>query len=252
MTIHIAKKRFGQNFLINEYIIDEIIQIISPKSHDFIVEIGPGFAALTKPILDHTNELHVIELDRDIIQFLKHEFPHKLIIHEGNALKFDFSFDSKEIRVVGNLPYNISTPILFHLANYSNIKDMHFMLQKEVVDRLCAEPNNRDYGRLTVMMQYKFKCHKMLNVEKQCFDPAPKVESAIVRIIPKAQKIWDMVDRKKLNTIVTQAFNQRRKTIQNSLKGLIKVETFESLNIDLKKRAENLTVTEYINLSNII
>ncbi|MFN8769852.1 MAG: 16S rRNA (adenine(1518)-N(6)/adenine(1519)-N(6))-dimethyltransferase RsmA [Neisseriaceae bacterium] len=251
----IAKKRFGQNFLIDNYIINEIVKIINPKSDETLVEIGPGFGAITKPILEYIadepsfKQLHVIELDWDIIRFLKNNFGNKLIIHESDALKFNFSFNNTPIRVIGNLPYNISTPILFHLANYNNIKDMHFMLQKEVVDRICAKPDSKDYGRLTVMIQYKFKCFKMLDVAKECFDPQPKVESAIIRLKPKPESEWEMIDQKKLGNLVTHAFNQRRKTIQNSLKGLVPCETLEELNIDTKKRAENLTISEYIKLA---
>lgn len=260
MTKFIAKKRFGQNFLVNSYIINRIVEIINPKGTEFIVEIGPGLAALTKPIIEQMNansepnleKLHVIELDRDIIRLLKNNFADQLIIHEGDALKFDFSFNNSKIRVIGNLPYNISTPLLFHLANYYNIHDMHFMLQDEVVNRICATPDNKDYGRLTVMTQYKFNCSKMLDVAKECFDPIPQVESAIIRLTPKPKEQWEKVNQKKLNEIVTNAFNQRRKTIQNSLKNLVSSEILEKLNIDLKKRAENLTVAEYIALANTI
>jgi len=252
MTHHTAKKRFGQNFLTNDYVINEIIGIINPKPQEFIVEIGPGLAALTKPIMEHTNKLNVVELDRDIIKYLKTTFDDKLVIHEGDALKFDYTFNNEIIRVIGNLPYNISTPLLFPLAKYHNIKDMHFMLQKEVVERICAKPNNGDYGRLTVMLQYKFECFKMLDVSRECFDPAPKVESAIIRLIPRPLIQWQAVNEIKLNQVVTAAFNQRRKTIQNSLKNIISAETLHKLNIDLKKRAENITVSEYVELTSYI
>ena len=207
---------------------------------------------MTKPILNCVKKLHVVELDRDIIKFLKNNFADKLVIHEGDALNFDFTFNNEPLRIVGNLPYNISTPLLFHLANYNNIVDMHFMLQKEVVERLCAKPSTSDYGRLTVMMQYKYNCSKMLDVGAECFNPAPKVESAIVKIIPKPQVMWESVKYTKLNRVVTSAFNQRRKTIHNSLKGVISSDVFNQLNIDIKKRAENLTVAEYIILANTI
>lgn len=246
---HTAKKRFGQNFLTSDYIINEIIQIINPKTDEFLVEIGPGLAALTRPILEYVKCLHVVELDRDIIKFLKYSFDDKLIIHEGDALKFDYSFDQKIIRVIGNLPYNISTPLLFHLAQYHNIKDMHFMLQKEVVERICAKPNSSDYGRLSVMLQYRFQTFKMLDVSRECFEPMPKVESAIVRLIPKPVIQWQNINEIKLNKIVTAAFNQRRKTIHNSLRNVVSSNIFEQLNIDIKKRAENLSVAEYIQLA---
>lgn len=251
MQGHTPKKRFGQNFLIDNYIINRIIEIIAPKEEDFILEIGPGLAALTKPILEFTNHLHVVEIDRDIIHYLEKNLADKLTIHGVDALKFDFnSLLSDKIRVIGNLPYNISTPLLFHLAEYKNILDMHFMLQKEVVDRICASPNNGDYGRLSVMLQYQFNCRKMLDVPHTSFDPEPKVESAIVKLIPKPAADTINIDKKRLNTIVTAAFNQRRKTITNSLKNVVNIELLEKLGIDNKKRAENLTVAEYISLSN--
>jgi 16S rRNA (adenine1518-N6/adenine1519-N6)-dimethyltransferase len=250
MKKHIAKKRFGQNFLVDDYIINQIIDIINPKKDDNIVEIGPGLGALTKPILNQVSHLHVVEIDYDIIKYLKKSFTDNITIHEMDALKFDFSsVTTHQLRIVGNLPYNISTPLLFHLANYNNIQDMHFMLQREVVDRMCASPNCSDYGRLTIMLQHQFNCTKMLDVGHECFDPQPKVESAIVRLIPKSQDEYISVDRMKLNIVVTKAFNQRRKTISNSLKGLINSETLEKLGIDGTKRAENLSVNDYIALS---
>ena len=248
---HIAKKRFGQNFLNDDYIINQIVSIIAPKKEDFLVEIGPGLAALTKPLLAAVSKLHVIELDRDIISFLKSNFSDNLIIHEGDALKFDYKFNNEAIRVVGNLPYNISTPLLFHLALFENIIDMHFMLQKEVVDRICAAPGNADYGRLSIMLQYKFDCHKMLDVAPECFTPAPKVDSAIVRLKPKPREMWQHVDEKKLNHIVTSAFSKRRKTIRNSLNNVISLETLESLGIPSTSRAENLSVSDYLKLASL-
>ena len=248
---HIAKKRFGQNFLNDDYIISSIVSIINPKPEDFILEIGPGLAALTKPLLEKLPSLHVVELDRDIISFLKNNFGNNLIIHEGDALKFDYTFDNNKIRVVGNLPYNISTPLLFHLAEFENIIDMHFMLQKEVVERICAAPDSGDYGRLSVMLQYKFNCHKMLDVGRESFTPAPKVESAIVRLKPKPREIWQNIDEKRLNHIVTAAFSKRRKTIRNSLNNIISSDTLNTLGIDAGKRAENLSVTEYLKLAAI-
>lgn len=251
MKGHIPKKRFGQNFLVDDYIINRIIEIINPKKDDFIVEIGPGLAALTKPILEHVPHLNVVEIDRDIIAFLEKHFHDKLTIHSTDALKFDFgAITPSKIRVIGNLPYNISTPLLFHLSQYKNILDMHFMLQREVVDRICAKPNNSDYGRLSVMLQYQFNCQKMLNVPHECFNPAPKVESAIVKLIPKAKD--ETIDAKKLNQVVTSAFNQRRKTITNSLRNVISSEKLQELSIDIKKRAENLSVTDYINICKLI
>ncbi|MCE3269241.1 MAG: rRNA methyltransferase [Burkholderiales bacterium] len=248
---HIAKKRFGQNFLHDEYIINEIIKIISPKPTDLIVEIGPGLGALTMPLIAKVGKLEVIEIDWDIISFLQKNFTNGQInIHSADALKFDYSFNQRLIRVVGNLPYNISTPLLFHLAVFKNIQDMHFMLQKEVVERICARPNSKDYGRLSVMLQYKFICDKMLDVAAASFKPQPKVESAIVRLKPLSIEARYIVDEKVLNTVVTHAFGQRRKTIGNSLKNIINPETFIKLGINTNLRAENLSVAQYVLLAN--
>lgn len=252
---HVAKKRFGQNFLNDEYVINQIVTLINPKPDDFLVEIGPGLGALTKPLLESLTTLHVIELDHDILAFLQNNFNNNLIIHAGDALKFDYNFQDRafnnnKIRVVGNLPYNISTPLLFHLAKFDNIIDMHFMLQKEVVERICAAPNNGDYGRLSIMLQYRFKCHKMLDVGHEAFTPSPKVESAIIRLVPKPREMWQNVDETRLNYIVTTAFSQRRKTISNSLKNIFDKETLAKLGIDDKKRAENVSVDEYLKLAN--
>ncbi|MCC2625199.1 MAG: rRNA ((1518)-N(6)/adenine(1519)-N(6))-dimethyltransferase [Burkholderiales bacterium] len=249
---HIAKKRFGQNFLHDEYIINEIIKIINPKSTDFMVEIGPGLGALTVLLLNKVGKLDVIEIDRDIISILHKEFDNQITIHGMDALKFDYSFGGNLVRVVGNLPYNISTPLLFHLAQFKNIKDMHFMLQKEVVDRICAKPGNKDYGRLSVMLQCKFACDKMLDVAATCFKPQPKVESAIVRLKPLGLDKQYKVDEGALNKIVTHAFNMRRKTISNSLRNIINPKIFAKLGIDTNMRAENLSVDQYVALANEI
>jgi 16S rRNA (adenine1518-N6/adenine1519-N6)-dimethyltransferase len=248
---HIAKKRFGQNFLSDDYVINQIVTIISPQIQDNIVEIGPGLGALTMPILDRVDQLNVIEIDRDIISYLdanRSNFE-GLTINEGDALTFDFLSLGSKLRVVGNLPYNISTPLLFYLATFQNIVDMHFMLQKEVVERICAKPGCGAYGRLSVMLQVKFECFKMLSVSKDCFTPKPQVESAIIRMIPKPSSFWQMIQMNKLNQITTLAFNQRRKTISNSLKQCFTQDKLRELGIDPALRAENLSVEDYILLS---
>ncbi len=247
---HIAKKRFGQNFLHDEYVINEIVKIINPTPSDSIIEIGPGLGALTTPLLAKTGKLDVIEIDRDIILILQERFGNKIVIHGTDALKFDYSFNEQSIRVVGNLPYNISTPLLFHLAQFKNIKDMHFMLQKEVVERICARPGNKDYGRLSVMLQCKFVCDKMLDVDATCFKPQPKVKSAIVRLKPLSPDKQYTVDEVALDNIVRHAFNMRRKTISNSLRNIVRPEIFAKLGIDTKLRAENLNVDQYVALAN--
>ena len=253
MATHTPKKRFGQNFLQDQYIIQQIIRIINPTSEQHIIEIGPGLGALTTPLLECVDRLDLVEIDRDIISHLKSiYFTPKLTIFEGDALKFNFNLEQKSIRVVGNLPYNISTPLLFHLSKFDNIIDMHFMLQKEVVDRICATPNNGDYGRLTVMLQYKYTCTKMIDVSAKSFHPAPKVESAIVRLVPKLKSDWQDINEIKLNHVVTNAFSQRRKTILNSLKNVFTKEQLINAGIDISKRAENITVDQYIALSKLI
>lgn len=248
----VAKKRFSQNFLVDDAVIYQIIKLISPQLHERIIEIGPGMGALTFPLLENLSSLEVIEIDRDVLSFLRAKNIANLTIYDADALKFDYSKIPSKIRVVGNLPYNISTPLLFHLSKFDNIIDMHFMLQKEVVNRICALPNSHEYGRLSVMLQYRFNCYSVLDVSADAFNPKPKVESAIIRIKPKALDQWQMVDTHKLNQVVTLAFNQRRKTINNSLKKLITVEQLSQLEIDPKLRAENLTVAQYIELSKLI
>lgn len=250
---HIPRKRFGQNFLQDQAIIHQIIECINPEIGQQIVEIGPGLAALTKPLIEKLGKIEVVELDRDIITFLQANFDQQQItIHQGDALKFDFSFNQQAIRVVGNLPYNISTPILFYLSKFPNIQNMIFMLQNEVVKRICAAPNSSDYGRLTVMLQYKYKCRKLLDVPPESFYPAPKVDSAIVSLTPRNDYAWHEVNEEKLGLVVTQAFSQRRKTLANSLKPLFTSAQMIACNIDPQKRAENLAVTDFINLSKSI
>jgi 16S rRNA (adenine1518-N6/adenine1519-N6)-dimethyltransferase len=191
-------------------------------------------------------------LDRDIIEILKTKFTQEqLTIHDGDALKMDFS-QFPTARVVGNLPYNISTPILFHLSQFSNITNMVFMLQKEVVERICAKPNSSDYGRLTIMLQYKFKCRYLLDVPPESFYPAPKVDSAIVSLTPRTDSDYSLVNEEKLNQVVSKAFNQRRKTISNSLKGLISIEQLASIGLNNMLRAENIAIEDYIKLSQML
>lgn len=250
---HTPRKRFGQNFLQDPYIINQIIECINPLPSEEIVEIGPGLGALTKHLIEKLGHLHVVELDRDIISLLNEQFnENQLTIHSGDALKFDFSMGGKKIRVVGNLPYNISTPIMFYLSQFANISNMIFMLQKEVVERICAKINSRDYGRLTVMLQYKYRCRELLDVPPESFNPRPKVNSAIISLRPRTDYQWNEVNETKLNQVVNKAFNQRRKTIGNSLNNLITQEELLLQKIDPGLRAENLSVEDYINLSKLI
>lgn len=249
---HIPRKRFGQNFLQDQSIIHKIIECINPQRNQNIVEIGPGLAALTKPLIESLDKLTVVELDRDIIEFLKKNFtPEQLTIVEGDALKINFA-QFGDVRVVGNLPYNISTPILFHLSQFVNVRNMVFMLQKEVVERICAKPNTSDYGKLSIMLQYKFKCRYLLDVPPESFYPAPKVDSAIVSLTPRTDYDYSQVNEEKLNLVVSKAFNQRRKTISNSLKGLISTEQLQSLGIDAILRAENIAIDDFIKISELL
>jgi len=242
---HKARKRFGQNFLIDSQIIDRIIATIAPKSSDNLIEIGPGKGALTLPLLETIEQMKVIEIDRDLIAFLESQNHQNLSIIEADALKFDFSQESEKIRIVGNLPYNISSPLLFHLlAHRNNIIDMTFMLQKEVVDRIVAPHGNKTYGRLSVMMQAFFDVELVFTVPKESFEPQPKIESAIIYLKPKNNTT--LSESKLLEKVVKIAFSQRRKTLRNCLKSLLDQE---QTNIDLSQRAEMLSVDEFINLT---
>ncbi len=250
---HIARKRFGQNFLVDEQIIADIIRAIRPEPTDMMVEIGPGLGALTRPLLKHLNQLHVAEIDRDIIARLKSDYPQdKLVIHAGDALKFDLAQLPAPLRIVGNLPYNISSPLLFHFSDYAaRISDMHFMLQNEVVERMVAEPSTPAYGRLSVMLQYRFHMEKLFDVPPGSFRPAPKVDSAIVRMIPLPEHDVLVGNAKLFAEIVAAAFGQRRKTLRNTLKNYLDESDFEQLGIDPQLRAENLGVAEFAGIASL-
>jgi 16S rRNA (adenine1518-N6/adenine1519-N6)-dimethyltransferase len=252
--LHKAKKQFGQNFLVDQNIIADIVRCIRPMPDDNMVEIGPGLGALTRPLLKTLDKLHVVEIDRDIIARLKTDYPQdRIVIHEGDALKFDFATLGTSLRIVGNLPYNISSPLLFHFAEYAErITDMHFMLQNEVVERMVAEPSTAAYGRLSVMLQYRFYMEKLLDVPPQSFRPAPKVDSAIVRMIPLPKGKLEVADEKLYGKIVTAAFGQRRKTLRNTLRDYLAESDFARLDINPQLRAENLGVAEYTRIANSI
>jgi len=249
---HIPRKRFGQNFLTDQGVIQAIVRTIHPQPDDVMVEIGPGLGALPDPLLKILPRLHVVEIDRDIITRLQNNYPAaKLAIHAGDALKFDFSTLGERIRVVGNLPYNISTPILFHLSEtIGNIIDMHFMLQKEVVERMVAAPSTPEYGRLSVMLQYRYAMELMFIVPPDAFHPAPKVESAIVRMIPYAVLPHPAKDAALFGAIVTAAFGQRRKVLRNTLKSYLDDAGFAALGIDPGLRAENLGFEKFVAIAN--
>ncbi|HWV17416.1 MAG TPA: 16S rRNA (adenine(1518)-N(6)/adenine(1519)-N(6))-dimethyltransferase RsmA [Rhodocyclaceae bacterium] len=256
MQEHRARKRFGQNFLSSPGVIANIVSAINPQADDCMVEIGPGLGAMTVPLMAALTHLHVVEIDRDLIARLKENHSRdKLTIHEGDALEFDFGaiqpVAEKKIRIVGNLPYNISTPILFHLSSFANkVKDMHFMLQKEVVDRMVAEPGGSEFGRLSVMLQYRYDMDRLFIVPPGAFVPAPKVDSAIVRMIPKPAAALTARDEALFGDVVTAAFSQRRKMLRNTLKGIISEAGLEALGIAPTARAETLPVSDYIRIAN--
>ncbi len=253
---HKARKRFGQNFLHDPGAIHNIIDAIGPRATDHLVEIGPGQGAITEQLLPESGRLDAIELDRDLINLLQRRFashPH-FYLHNKDALKFDFCTLAKKshrLRIVGNLPYNISTPLLFHLLEQpACIQDMHFMLQKEVVERMAAAPGNKTYGRLSVMLQIHCRVQHLFNIGPGAFHPAPKVESAFVRLHPFQQPPFIIEDKALLARIVTQAFSQRRKTLRNTLRGLVSAEQMESCAIDPGARAEQLSPGDFVCLSN--
>jgi 16S rRNA (adenine1518-N6/adenine1519-N6)-dimethyltransferase len=243
---HQPRKRFGQNFLVDHRIINQIISTISPKNDDSIVEIGPGKGAITFPIIKHLDHLSAIEIDRDLISILKSKEQEKLTIYQADALTFDFSQIPNKLRIIGNLPYNISSPLLFHLLDYrKQIIDMTFMLQKEVVDRIVAPPGNKTYGRLSVMMQAFYEVELMFNVPKESFEPQPKIESAILYLKTREQPL--VKNSKPLEEIVKLAFSQRRKTLKNCLKPVLNQSQTE---IDLSQRAEMLSTENFVTLMN--
>lgn len=258
MSRHIARKRFGQNFLIDQQVIADIVTTVAPARGDCVVEIGPGLGALTDPLLRRVDHLHVVEIDRDIVTRLKQRYSSEVLtIHEGDALDFDFAAfcgnAGARLRIVGNLPYNISTPLLFHLAGFSErVVDMHFMLQKEVVERMVAEPGTSDFGRLSVMLQYLFVIDRLLDVPPESFDPAPKVDSVVVRLIPRPPAERNACDEARFASLVATAFAQRRKMLRNNLKGVLDEDGFARLGIAPTARAEELSVADYVRVANAL
>ena len=251
---HVPRKRFGQHFLTDDSIIAAIIAAIAPQPGDSMVEIGPGLGALTHPLARKLDHLHVVEIDRDIIAWLRTEFPAtRVTVHEGDALAFDFGALGPRLRVVGNLPYNISTPLLFHLARYAGaIRDIHAMLQKEVVERMIAAPSTSEYGRLSVMLQYRFEMEQVLEVTAAAFNPAPKVESAVIRLTPYSPLPHPARDEAILGKIVAAAFSKRRKTLRNALGSYFEAAEFERLGVDARLRAQDLRVTDFVRMADAI
>ena len=252
---HKARKRFGQNFLHDPLVIQRIVQAINPRPGQRLVEIGPGQGAITLPLLRACGQLEVVELDRDLIQPLaeKTATAGELIIHQQDALRFDFRSlaNGEKLRTVGNLPYNISTPLLFHLIAQSDaIQDMHFMLQKEVVDRMAAGPGSGDYGRLSVMVQYHCRVEPLFQVGPGAFKPAPKVNSAFVRLIPWPEPPFPVENIEDLTVLVRQAFSQRRKTLRNALKTLLSEQEIKATGTDPSARPETIGLEQYVALAN--
>ena len=254
--MHRPRKRFGQNFLHDPIIIERILRAVAPEPGQFLVEIGPGKGALTAGLLTAAGSMHVVELDRDLIPLLQEHCAHlgQLSVHSADALQFDFCGlppPGTRVRAVGNLPYNISTPLLFHLLSQIQcIDDMHFMLQKEVVERLAAAPGSGDYGRLSVMVQYRCRVEPLFTIRPGAFYPPPKVDSAFVRLTPHAQPPVVVRDERCLQMVVTRAFGQRRKTLRNAVKGLLSGAQIEACGIDPELRPERLGLQEFAALSN--
>lgn len=251
---HRARKRFGQNFLHDPGTIQRIIQAIAPQKNEHIIEIGPGKGAITTHLLEQVEKLDVIEIDKDLVAALRTNFGNnqQLTIHETDALQMNFdAFNTNDLRVVGNLPYNISTPILFHLLSFRYcIKDMIFMLQKEVVERICADNGNKQYGRLSVMLQYYFNVESLFVIKPGAFTPSPKVDSAIVRLTPNNSPEETLLDDESFKIIVREAFSQRRKTLRNALKNYLNEEIIQQARIAPENRAENLSVSDFVRLAN--
>jgi 16S rRNA (adenine1518-N6/adenine1519-N6)-dimethyltransferase len=255
MSQHRPRKRFGQHFLTDPGVIDAIVAAISPHNDDVVVEIGPGQGAITRPLAKRAGTLHAIELDRDLAARLRKEYHDStnVTLHEADALKFDFAALGDSLRIVGNLPYNISTPLLFHLLDYRRqIIDMHFMLQKEVVDRMAAPPGSKTYGRLSIMLGCRFQIDALFDVDRQAFEPPPDVTSAIVRLAPLPADTYVINDEQVFAKLVAQAFSQRRKTIRNSLRTMLDESVLKSVGIDPGLRPEAIAIADYVQLANTL
>ncbi|MEP7156832.1 MAG: 16S rRNA (adenine(1518)-N(6)/adenine(1519)-N(6))-dimethyltransferase RsmA [Betaproteobacteria bacterium] len=248
-----AKKRFGQHFLTDRHYIDRIVSAIAPKRDDVMIEIGPGPGAITAPLMAKLDHLHAVEIDRDLAAALRAKFPQPAFtLHEENVLEFDFNKLGGPFRCVGNLPYNISTPFLFHLADFAEkLIDGTFMLQKEVVDRMVAAPDTEAYGRLSVMLQYRFGMQRLFDVPPGAFSPPPKVDSAIVHMVPLPASRLRAKDETRFAAMVTAGFGQRRKTLSNTLKPFLTAAQIEAQGVDPKRRGETLSVEEFLRLADL-
>jgi len=249
---HRARKRFGQNFLHDRHWIERIAKAVNATEGDDIVEIGPGQAALTRELIAGAGKVRAVEIDRDLAAWLKETFPESLSLIEADALTLDWTQVAKNdnLRVVGNLPYNISSPLLFKLLEAADhVKDQHFMLQKEVVDRMVAQHGSKTYGRLSVMLQWRYRMQKLFDVPPGAFNPPPKVMSSVVRMIPKAKEEVPSVDFELFSSVVANAFSQRRKTIRNALSALLSSEEISACDVDLSTRAEALPLDAFVRLA---
>jgi 16S rRNA (adenine1518-N6/adenine1519-N6)-dimethyltransferase len=249
---HRARRRFGQNFLHDPRVIARIVDAIAPRPGDAIVEIGPGQAALTRALIERAGHIQAVEIDRDLAAWLREQFTaERLTLIEGDALKLDWaSIAAQPLRIVGNLPYNISTPLLFELMKIADrVVDQHFMLQKEVVDRMVAAPGSKTYGRLSVMLQFRYRMSKLFDVPRGAFKPAPEVTSSIVRMVPFATAELPSVDPGDFGRVVTAAFGKRRKTLRNALAELLAADAIAAAGIDPQARAETLAVDRYVALA---
>lgn len=253
MPGHRARKRFGQHFLIDPGVVDAILRSVHATKDDIVVEIGPGQGAITAALAASAGHLHAVELDRDLARRLRRQYENveSVTIHEADALAFDFSSLGDRLRIVGNLPYNISTPLLFHLLkSRDRITDMHFMLQKEVVARMAAAPGSKAYGRLGIMLGCHLNIESLFDVDRSAFDPPPEVTSAVVRLDPLPPGTFNIEDEALLSKIVTSAFMKRRKTIRNSLKDVVEIADLEAVGIDPGLRPEQISIPKYVELSN--
>ena len=251
---HRARKRFGQNFLVAPAIVRRIVECIDPQPGDRLIEIGPGLGALTAALLERVQRLEAIEIDRDLAQRLQARYPAtQLLLHCADALQYDFGAAGSDLRIVGNLPYNISSPLLFRLLEQAaSIRDIHVMLQREVVERMIAHPSSSAYGRLTVMLGYRFTIERLLRVPAGAFRPQPKVESAFARLTPLAPAPWQAYDEQLFGRVVAAAFSQRRKTLRNALGGIADEASMRAAGIDPAARGETLSVAQYVRLANAL
>ncbi len=254
MTAHQARKRFGQNFLVDLAVVDAIVRAITPKRDDAMIEIGPGLSALTAPLLDQLEKLTAIEIDRDLAARLRQRFSaDRLTVVEADALQVDFTQFGSGLRIVGNLPYNISSPLLFALVECADqVQDQHFMLQREVVDRMVAEPGSSEYSRLSVMLQYRYQIHKLFDVAPEAFDPPPRVTSAIVRMIPRGNERVRALDEKLFAAVVQRAFSQRRKMLRGVMGEWTSLIPWETLGVLPTWRAEQVSVSGFVGMADAL